>query len=311
MADAFRAETLRARTFGREQDATQEHYKSHGYVVLQGLIQTEKIDNLIQIYSDQIVPSKSMFFRQNTNKYERNQFTSGGHVVQSFMDIHKYDKFPEFKQAALDIFFSREMLVALPEVTGFESHNLMAAMLFDANTTTPAHQDWWYLDSVPPGHLVGAWIALEDINEAAGRFFVVPGSQDLVLHEPGMRSSSWLARIATYVESHADEVVAPMLAKGDVLFWNSRTIHGSLPTQDRKYSRKSLTAHFLPAEMAFGNLFKTKPWIKYETYQGHKYFGNQPEFSLAAQLASAIKQALCDRPRLLALARKFQYRSLS
>ena len=47
------------------------------------------------------------------------------------------------------------MLNALTEITGYRNHNLMQSMLFDANTTTPPHQDWWYLDTVPKGHLLG------------------------------------------------------------------------------------------------------------------------------------------------------------
>jgi phytanoyl-CoA hydroxylase len=35
------------------------------------------------------------------------------------------------------------------------------------------------------------------------------------------------------------------LHKGDVLFWTSRTIHGSLPARERGVSRASLTAHYL------------------------------------------------------------------
>jgi phytanoyl-CoA dioxygenase PhyH len=65
--------------------------------------------------------------------------------------------------------------------------------LFDANTATPAHQDWWYLDSIPNGHLLAAWIALEDIEEDAGRFYVIPQTHKTVLHESGMPHSVWLA----------------------------------------------------------------------------------------------------------------------
>jgi phytanoyl-CoA hydroxylase len=38
---------------------------------------------------------------------------------------------------------------------------------------------------------------------------------------------------------------SPFLAKGDVLFWNSRTVHGSLPARRPGFSRASLTAHYL------------------------------------------------------------------
>jgi len=39
-------------------------------------------------------------------------------VIQSFLDIHNYKRFPEFRKFALDIYFSDEMLDALTAVTG-------------------------------------------------------------------------------------------------------------------------------------------------------------------------------------------------
>jgi phytanoyl-CoA hydroxylase len=286
-------------------------YTYNGWVVIPGLVSTKKVDNLLQAYEEQIVPSKAKFFRQTTSLYETNRFTSGGHVIQSFLDIHNYKKYPEFRKSALEIYFSKEMLDTLSEVSGFSSHNLMQSMLFDANPTTRAHQDWWYLDSVPNGNLLSAWIALEDIEEDAGRFYVLSQTHKTALHEKGMSQSRWLARIKEYTDTHADQVVAPALKKGDVLFWNSGTIHGSFPTKDWNYSRKSLTAQYMPSELTFGNLFITKPWIKYETYEGHRYFANQPEYSLKAELISKVKVALYDNPQLLAFARKFQKRSLA
>src|SRR4029079_13400581 len=45
---------------------------------------------------------------------------------------------------------------------------------------------------------------------------------------------------------YALEWRVPWLSKGDVLFWNSRTIHGSLhPDEHCATSRASLTAHYL------------------------------------------------------------------
>jgi phytanoyl-CoA hydroxylase len=295
----------------QEQINLRKYYESDGYVVMPGLITTDKVESLLKAYREQIVPSKAKFFRQNTNVYETNRFTSGGHVAQSFLDIHNYKKFPEFRKSALDIYFSNEMLQALSDLTGSSRHNLMESTLFDANTVTPAHQDWWYLDSIPNGHLLAAWIALEDIEEDAGRFYLVPQTHKTVLHESGMPHSVWLARMKEYVDAHADKVLVPALKKGDVVFWNSGTIHGSLPTKDLRYSRKSMIGHYMPSELTFGNLFTTKSWVKYETYEGHQYFANQPEYSLRAEVISKVKTALYNSPRLLKYARKFQKHSIA
>lgn len=104
---------------------TFEYYNDNGYVVLDQLIPHHRIDRLLDLYQRQIYHTKTKFYRQNTNVYDTNRLTSGGHVIQSFLDIHHYKKFPEFRQAALDLYFSPELLGALTEVTGHARHNLM------------------------------------------------------------------------------------------------------------------------------------------------------------------------------------------
>jgi phytanoyl-CoA hydroxylase len=291
--------------------AHRQYYDDNGYVVIPGLLSHHLIDTVLSLYRRDILNSSSKFYRQNTNVYDRNRHTSYGHVIQSFLDVHNYKSFPEFRQATLDLYFSQELQQALSDVTGHERHNLMQSMLFDANAATPPHQDWWYLDTVPNGNLLAAWIALEDIEEDAGRFYVIPKTQNTVLHEPNLPHSMWLERVRDFKDRNPDRVHAPALKKGDVLFWNSRTIHGSMETRDLKYSRKSLTAHFMPSGMTFGNLFTAKPWARYEKYGEHNYFANQPEYSAKAALVSKVKVAIYDSPRLMHLVRKIQRRSVA
>jgi phytanoyl-CoA hydroxylase len=292
------------------QDA-KAYYDEQGYVVFEKLIPERLIDRLMSLYARDIHASKAKFYRQNTNVYDSNRLTEHGHVIQSFLDVHHYKRFPEFRQAALDLYFSPEILQALSQVTGHEHHNLMQSMLFDANAATPPHQDWWYLDTVPNGNLLGAWIALEDIHEDAGRFYVMPGTQHLRMDEPNLPHSEWLVRMREFLSLNPHRVKVPALRKGDVLFWNSRTIHGALETRDRRHSRKSLTAHFMPSTMTFGNLFTSKPWVQYESHGEHRYFANQPEHSFKADLVSRLKVAVYDSPRLMKLVRKVQNRSVA
>jgi phytanoyl-CoA hydroxylase len=183
----------------------------------------------------------------------------------------------------------------------------MQTMLFDANTETQSHQDYWYLDSVPNGHLLAAWIALEDIDERAGRFYVVPKSQmlDFYSDTPGLEHDDWIARIKGYVAAHPEQVYAPALNKGDVLFWNSHTIHGALPNKDPHLSRKSLTAHYMPSEFEFGNIFLTKENLPYKSYNGMKYFRTRDDIPFN-KLKSDIKEAGLAAPSVMQLVRKVQ-----
>ena len=150
----------------------------------------------------------------------------------------------------------------------------MQSLLFDLNRETLPHRDSDYLDSVPGGHALAVWIALEDIDERAGRFYVIPKSTNVDIHGDTPNLSPWelMTRMNEYVKSNQDEIDAPALKKGDVLFWNSRLIHGALPIKDTRFSRKSLTAHFIPLEYKHGNLFITKDYIEYEPYKGVKIY---------------------------------------
>ena len=47
------------------------------------------------------------------------------------------------------------------------------------------------------------------------------------------------------------QIIAPELKKGDVLFWNSGTIHGSLKTKNTFFTRKSFTCHFIPNSCSY------------------------------------------------------------
>jgi phytanoyl-CoA hydroxylase len=286
-------------------------YAENGYVIVPGLIPAHHIDRILYLYEKDIRTSRRKFFRQNTSKYEKNRFTPQGHVVQSYLDIHNYRQYPQFRRAALDLYFCQDMTDALSSVTGYSSHNLMQSMLFEANSPTPPHQDWWYSDSVPQGNLVGSWIALEDIHEDAGRFFVLTGTQRVELHDDNLPHSAWIARMRQFMDTHQELIRVPALRKGDVLFWNSGLIHGALAGKNDQHSRRSLTAHFMPSSMTFGNLFTTKPWVQYEQYGNHKMFANQPEYSYTAAFISKVKMLVYNNPLMMRLLRKLQRRSVA
>lgn len=286
----------------------QEYYQANGYVVVRQLIPIELVDRLITIYQRDILPSKHPFFRQNTNRYEPNEINEFGYVKQAFLDIHDYNNFSEFSTSAKKLFCAPELHQALKEITGSSACNLMQTMLFDSNTATTPHQDCWYLDSVPNGHLIGAWIALEDIEEEAGRFFVIPKTTEIDLHSdtPDLPHDQWLERMRNYVDENSERVFAPALRAGDVLFWNSRTIHGALPNINPRYSRKSLTGHYLPSEYAFGNLFVQKDYIQYQDFNGIKYYRNQPDYSLLNKLKFKVKTSVYNSPTALKMMREIQ-----
>lgn len=290
-----------------------QYYDNNGYVVIKNFIPCDLIDNVISVYLKDIFLSKKKFFRQSTGKYEINKFNPSGYVTQSFLDVHNFSSFPQFRKCVMDIILNDTVMETINFISGSKANRLMQSMLFDANTATCSHQDWFYLDSVPNGNLFGGWFALEDIEENAGRFYVMPRSQHEVFHDKNLTISqnNWLKKIVEYTQQNKDKLVAPALQKGDVLIWNSRLIHGAFETTDFKFSRRSLTAHYLPKEYQFGNLHTTKDWISYKKYGDYEYYANQPEYSKRAHLESKARELLYNSPFLLKFIRKFQNRSIS
>lgn len=289
---------------------TRNYYEENGYVVFRNLVTIEVIDRVLKLYQSDIIPSKHPFFRMKSNAYEVNEVNEFGYVKQPFLDVHDYKKYPEFSKSTMNILCSDEIQDALRQITGSNSFNLMQAMLFDANAGTYPHQEWWYLDTIPNGHLIIAWIALEDIDEKAGRFYVLPKSDNLDFHSdtPNISHSEWLERIKKYVEYNQNEITAPDMKKGDVIFLNSRVVHGSLPTVNVSFSRKSLTAHYIPSEYKFGNLGKTKNYISYKTYKGVKFYKAHPDYSLINKFKIELQDFVYSSPWLLKVIRKVKPR---
>jgi phytanoyl-CoA hydroxylase len=281
------------------------YYEEQGYYIFRQLVPHNLIDKLLAEYQQKILPSKGYFFRQSSNRWEQNKISSFGYSEESFLDVHDYPRYPTFAEAVLNIYSLKEVREALTSLTEQSEHNLMQSMFFDLNAATPAHQDWYYLDSIPAGHLLAGWFALEDIHPEAGRFFVMPKTHliDFDLSEDEKIShASYVTRVKKYIETHQDNIYAPALEKGDVLFWNSRTVHGSGETLNPCYSRKSLTAHYLPSEFEFGKRYVTSPSVvDYSTYEGMKYRLAPDEhkyYSLTAKLKTDLFDYLWQRPKL-------------
>lgn len=121
------------------------------------------------------------------------------------------------------------------------------------------HSDEILMTTDPPGFLVAAWFALEDIADDSGPLFVLPGSHRLPYlsaAETGIpvgADEAECARIydANYYELQQRRVeqggfepwtFAP--ARGDVLLWHSNLLHGAHAVERAGATRRSLIVHY-------------------------------------------------------------------
>jgi phytanoyl-CoA hydroxylase len=231
-------------------------FEREGYVVLRGLLPAAVCDAVRDAFNAEVRPSRVPILRQKNMRYERNAFDAEGllkNPIFNFQDLET-QRFRRFKRAALDALTHPRLAATIAALLGKDGPaKLVQTMFFEAPAGTWAHQDSYYQDSAESlGRCVAAWVALEDIEPGAGRFYVVPRSHRLM---PVLRNAGDLA-VAPHHERYKQAMVeavreaglechAPALKKGDVLLWGSLTVHGSLPAGRRGASRTSLTAHYL------------------------------------------------------------------
>lgn len=203
----------------------------------------------------------------------RPNITPEGFIKESMEDVTNLKLFPRFSKAILKCLIDENISTILNILSGTSSHTLAQSIFFDKSIGTIEHQDHYYLDSNPPGHLIGVWYALEDICEEAGCFFVLPGSHKgkVIEHEKMVSKKKGVEqhfpdhdemrqKILNLIQEHNYQYQSFPLNKGDVIFWHPYTIHGSYKNQNPQFSRKSFTAHFYPSHL--GRLRGKTPKLK-------------------------------------------------
>lgn len=239
--------------------AIQDYYQDNGYVVVRDVIPTQLCDRAMQVFQTEIKPSSAFMYRQpSSGNAEQHSLSDHGFMVNSILNLHDLSRrqFPQFTQAGIEVLTHGNLQRVAQALLG-EPGIIVQSMYFEGNPATWAHQDTYYLDSERLGAMTAVWIALEDIQPGAGRFYIYPGSHKIDMSKNGgdfdisFNHARYKQLILSVIRDHQLECRAPALRKGDVLFWSARTIHGSLETTQPWASRNSITAHFIPASAGF------------------------------------------------------------
>ena len=246
------------------EDATslRTYYADNGYAVVRGLVSIDACKKIRELWSAEVKPSQSFIYRQATAKAERHTFNANGWVMNPILNLQSVcpREFPNFRRYAVENILTSDGLSAGFSALLEEQPKVVQSMYFEGNAATWEHQDSYYLDSERVGSMVAAWVALEDIDAEAGRFFVCPKSHLLDLGKQNSQNNiadhheDYIQSVVHKVRELGLEIRAPALKAGDVLFWNSWTIHGSLDSQSETHSRASITCHAIPVSHRFMQL---------------------------------------------------------
>jgi phytanoyl-CoA hydroxylase len=131
------------------------------------------------------------------------------------------------------------------------------SIFFQYGSAQALHRDPVFVQTAEAGHLIAAWIAVEDIDPRSGPLVYIPRSHRLPPYEykPGVyrfdsrilndehlaAEQQWL-REQMEARGLKREVFTPR--KGEVLFWHAGLYHGGEAIQDMERTRKSFVIHY-------------------------------------------------------------------
>lgn len=235
-----------------------QYYDDNGYVVRRNLIPTELCDEILQNFREEVKPYSGYIYRQASANPEKHKMTEYGYMLNSILNLQSVNsgEFPQFRSNGINI-LSYEGIQKSMNILMGEPGKLVQSMYFEGNPATWAHQDCYYLDSERDGAMIGMWLALEDIHPGGGRFYIYPTSHKVDIRKNGgdfdiaFNHDRYKTLVKKIIKDFDLKCEAPMLRKGDVLFWGGKTIHGALDTFEPQFSRNSITGHYIPDSTRF------------------------------------------------------------
>jgi len=260
----------------RDSHAFLAHFQRQGYVIARNLLPLDLIDNVVASFRAEVKTYTGTILRQISVRMEPNKFATNGFMTNTILSVQDMTEpcFESFRRNSLDILTHERVKTILKSLVG-EPVQCIESMYFESSARgTIPHSDCHFMDSSVPGEMVAAWYALEDIHPRAGRFYIMAESHLFGTEAPkfaqlkefyneyeeiaskisgSFHDNSSATNAALRIEYHKIlakcltglSFNAPLMKKGDVVFWGSRLLHGSLSPEDSSRSRNSLTAHYI------------------------------------------------------------------
>jgi phytanoyl-CoA hydroxylase len=230
------------------------HFQEQGYLHVPGAIDAGLLDRLRAEYDEAWrvrAPLKALIEGHGVvDLAEAPQRDGLEHHHYRLMD------FQDWSETAREIMLQPAIVGRLAEMFG-ETPVAMQSLLFEYGSEQGTHQDFPYVQAEKRSHLVGVWVALEDVDDSNGPLFYYPGSHRRPKFDFGGGSlvfdgkdESRIADFERFLETETCaglERVTLRAKKGDVLFWHAALVHGGSPAVDRGRTRLSFVCHYSSA----------------------------------------------------------------
>ncbi len=236
-----------------------KYYMNNGYVVFNNCISKNNCEKIRDTWEKNIKPYKGTIYRQTTAKAEKNFLNENNWIMNPVLNLQSLNPylFKDLRNIVEKEVFSNNLICKALKCVLDEKPKIVQSMYFEGNSATWEHQDSYYLDSEKIGEMTAAWLALEEIKADAGRFFICPKSHKIEHERQNINNNiadnheKYIQEIVSIMKTRNMKIKAPYMGAGDVLLWNSWTIHGSIDSQNKNFSRSSITIHAIPESHKF------------------------------------------------------------
>jgi phytanoyl-CoA hydroxylase len=240
-----------------------------GWALVTGAVAAGVVEGIRAAWQEEAASYEGPLLRVLTSRPEPHTRNGDGWVTNPVINLRSLsaDRFPSLRR-------TEERLLAAAPFAGWargafgEAPALLQSGYWESAVGTPDHRDTHPLDPTEP--MLGALVALEPMRAGVGRFWLLDRSHRLDDQDPTV--AAWLAaahdlyrrqyldrdlpgpndvlavqaRLGEVLRRHPMDRLVLELAPGDVVLWDSRTVHGSEPPTPGGGRRSSVILHFVP-----------------------------------------------------------------
>ena len=227
-----------------------ESYQSDGYLLLQGLIDTESLQRynhrFIEFVEGKADPSSEMKLMQDV-MIAKGAVTPETplHAINKLLnfeddpDLYQYVRHPALFETVVELLGSHELYSIVTNIfnkpPGVDGRH-------------PLHQDLRYFRLRPPESIVATWTAILPSTRRSGCLAIIPGSHKGRLLEHANPDWEYVNFAFYGIEApNLEDRVHIEMEPGDTLLFHPLLIHGSGRNRDTKF-RRSISTHFARAD---------------------------------------------------------------
>lgn len=234
------------------------HFFNEGFVIFN--IGDDNLINSVNADVDKLIETGS--YKTNSAIYSYNKYPR---IVESYKFSENCKKLALHKSVLSRLNYFYQL-----------GPKAFSTINFLHSTQQPLHSDYVHFGTLPHRMLVGAWVALEDINPDSGPLQIVPKSHKLDLFDyedvgaekpknlNSVKSNYGLYEdyVKRVIKDNKLQAITPSMKKGDCLLWEANMLHGSPTCNNSEITRRAqvthwtfdnVTKHFNPS---FSNLRK-------------------------------------------------------